>query len=140
MEFLGIPLDEVEMSEEVSEYLREIGGITWADVSEAIRSEMESRCNEDYTVNPIQFAKMVNAYHFFEEVAKAHGGRVDPIKIEPKEKHVGITAYCLLFDFYGDYMTRFADIMSDCLSLSIDALTDGTVCFSFLIPDVFVRK
>ena len=140
MEFLGIPLDEAEMSDEVKEYLRETGGLTWGDVSDAIKSEMESRLNEDYRVNPMQFAKMVNAYHFFEEISKAHGGYVDPIKIEPKQMHVGITAYCLLFDFYGDYMKRFADIMSDCLSLSIDSLTNGMVCFSFLIPDVFVHK
>lgn len=107
---------------------------------EAAIQELEKRNNDDYEVDQVQMAKLVHAYQFFSNLAKRDGGMVEPFDITPKMVHSGITAYFTVFYVARDEMKEFAEIVGDMSALSLDATTDGQVCISFNIPNVFRLK
>ena len=107
---------------------------------ELYEQEMESRNNADYEADPVQMQKLIDAYGFFAEMALSCGGKVNPVKIVPKEICSGITAYFTVFYLNGDNIRRFCEVVQGFSALSIDSLTDGTVCLSFTVPNVFRHK
>ena len=105
-----------------------------------IEEELNSRDNNDYKPSADQFQKLVDAYVFFADYAKINGGKVDKVKLVPKKEHCGVTAYFTLFAPFGDDLERFKRVIQDISAISIDSLTDGTVCISINIPNVFIHK
>ena len=98
---------------------------------------MNFRKNEDYVVNQPQMDKLVEVLEFFIDSAKELGGKVEPVRLVPKEEHGGVTATFLVFDIYGEKVQRFCKVMSYCFGITIDSTFDG-VCISCTIPEVFV--
>lgn len=107
---------------------------------ELYEREMQSRDNADYVVNKPQMQKLIDAYGFFEKLAIECGGEIEPFRIVAKEVNGGVTAYFRVFHIYGENIQRFSDIIRNVSALSIDSLTDGTVCLSMTVPRVFQHK
>ena len=108
--------------------------------AEICQREFEKRSDADYEVNPDQARKLVGAYMFFDELAKKSNGRVETLKVIPKEIHGGITAYFSFCYLGSEDIGRFCEVIADASAVSIDATTDGTVCISLTIPRVFRKK
>lgn len=98
------------------------------------------RKDSDYIVNQPQMEKLVAVLEFFLDMADELEGKVEPVQLSPKEEHGGVTATFLVFDLYGDKIPRFCDVMRGCSAIGIDANTNGEVCISCTIPEVFVHK
>ena len=101
---------------------------------------MKLRRDEDYVVNQPQMDKLIKLLEFFLDSAKELKGNVEPVELRPREEHGGVTATFLVFDVYGDKVQKFCNVLSACSAVSIDAKTNGEVCISCTIPDVFVHK
>lgn len=120
-------------------------GIGEEDFSRVIKAykkylkHLESENNDNYIVNDDQYRKLLRAVGFFSDKVD----NPDSIEIEasePKSLHCGITVYGLLFDFYGDAIEQFADVIRGASAISIDATLDGEACISMTIPNVWVHK
>lgn len=102
--------------------------------------EIQSRSNSDYEPDKQQMDKLIAAYRLMNELAANGGGRVEPLRLVPKEVHCGITAYFTVFYATHENLLKICEVARSFSALSIDSLTDGTVCISFTIPNVFKRK
>ena len=74
---------------------------------------------------------------FFLNMSKESNGKVDPIKLTPKEENGGVTATFVVFDVYGDNIKKFCDAVQHCSSMTIDATANSEVCISVTVPNVF---
>ena len=101
---------------------------------------MSIRKDSDYIINPPQMDKLVNILSFFMDAVKKIGGKVEPVRLVPREEHGGVTAEFIVFDIYGDDVKRFCDAMQHASAIGIDAKTDGTVCIAVTVPNVFVHR
>ena len=101
---------------------------------------MRERKNEDYVINNIQMQKMIDAYNFFTKIAKEHHGIMEPFRIVPKEEHGYVTGHFPLFYLDRNDIKLFTEVTDYMSAISIDATTDGIVCISFTIPNIFVRR
>ena len=104
------------------------------------QEEMASRDNADYEPDYDQMQKLVDAYAFFVEYAKKHGGRVEKVEIIPKREVCGVTAYFTLFAPFDEDLERFKKVMQDMSAITIDSLTNGDVCIDINIPGCFKKK
>lgn len=98
------------------------------------------RKDEDYVVNQPQMDKLVEVLEFFLDAAKRLDGSVEPVVLQPKEEHGGVTATFLVFDLAGEQVAKFCDVMRNCSAIGVDAKTNGEVCISCTVPKVFVPK
>ena len=98
------------------------------------------RKDEDYVVNQSQMDKLVEVLEFFLDSAKRLDGSVEPIALQPREEHGGVTATFLVFDLAGDQVTRFCNVMRNCSAIGIDTTVNGEVCIACTVPQVFVHK
>lgn len=97
---------------------------------------MSFRKDENYIINQPQMDKLVEVLEFFIDTAAKLDGRVEPVKLVPKEEHSGVTATFIVFDVIGEAVQRFCDVMRYCSAISIDGTEDG-ICISCTIPNVF---
>ncbi len=98
------------------------------------------RKDEDYVVNQPQMDKLVEVLDFFLDAAERLDGSVEPVALQPREEHGGVTATFLVFDLAGEQVTRFCDVMRNCSAIGIDTTVNGEVCISCTVPQVFVHK
>lgn len=98
------------------------------------------RKDADYIVNQPQMDKLIAVLEFFLDTANELDGRVEPVKLKPKEEHGGVTATFLVFDLYDQKVLRFCEVMKACSAITIDTTSEGEVCISCTVPDVFVHK
>ena len=98
------------------------------------------RKDEDYIVNQPQMDKLIAVLEFFLDEAKRLDGKVERVSLKPKEEHGGVTATFLVFDLYGPKVIKFCEVMSACSAITIDTTSEGEVCISCTIPQVFVPK
>lgn len=98
------------------------------------------RKDSDYIINQPQMEKLVALIEFFMDMANELEGKVEPVQLQPKEEHGGVTATFLVFDLYGEKVLRFCNVMKECSAITIDTTIQGEVCISCTIPDVFVHK
>lgn len=111
-----------------------------AEAWKVYEEELASRNNEDYEVDEEQMRKFSEAYTFFQTLVKENEGHMEPMKIEPKECHAGITAY---FDFIymnKEQLAQFKEIIGNIDSLSIGQMDNEEFCISFNIPNVYRKK
>ena len=100
---------------------------------------MSIRTDSDFVVNQNQMDHLVNIITFFLDAAKNLEGKVEKVKLVPREEHGGVTATFLVFDIWGEDVKRFCDVMQYASAIDIDSTEDG-VCISVTVPNVFVRK
>lgn len=107
---------------------------------EAYEAELSGRNSEDYELNKPQFKKYLDVCRILTKAAEEYGGRVDPLRIAPAEEHCGITVYAPLYYFHNDSVLQLADALRGVSGVSIDCTTDGDVCISVVVPNVFRKK
>lgn len=98
------------------------------------------RKDADYIVNQPQMDKLIAVLEFFIDSAKDLDGKVEPVNLKPREEHGGVTATFLVFDLYAEKVLRFCDVMRACSAITIDTTSDGEVCISCTVSEVFVHK
>ena len=98
------------------------------------------RRDDEYIINQPQFEKLIEVLNFFMDSAKDGSGKVEPVKLIPREEHGGVTATFLAFDIYGEAVQKFCEVMRFTSAITIDATTQGEVCISVTVPEVFVHK
>ena len=113
------------------EYVRRLGLL--------YNNVLSLRDDNDYVINQPQMDKLVEVLTFFLDEGKKQDGKVEPVKLIPREEHGGVTATFLVFDIYGDTVQRFCDVMRHTSAITIDGVEDG-ICISCTIPEVFVPK
>ena len=101
-----------------------------------------NRCrNEDYEVNPIQMDRFLTLLHFLEsKVNPEYDEGIEPFHLEAKEVCGGFSAKFCVFDLSGDEIPVFAEMLSWCSAVGIDATTESQICISITMPDIFVRS
>lgn len=110
------------------------------ELYEAIEEEYGSRKDEDYDAMLPQAAKFLSAYYFIKKYVDERGGTIDPIRLSRKEEVGGFSAYFYLLDLYGDDLKQFCSLFSEASAITMEALTDGRVCFSCVFPGVFQKN
>lgn len=103
---------------------------------ELFEQEISSRDDADYGVNEVQMSKLARIYAFFVE----HGGEIEDFTTKPSLIHGGVTANFSLLYLDGDEINEFLRVLGTISSMSIDATTDGMVCISVTVPNVFYKK
>ena len=120
------------------------GNLKYGSVEQKIwelyEAEMASRNDADYEVNEEQMRKLIDSYAFFTEIAERDGGKVDKLRLKPKEINGGVTCYFTVFYLYGKDLQKFCEIVGNMSAISIDTTSDGDACISFTIPRVFKKK
>ncbi len=112
------------------EYVRHIG--------EIYNHVMSLRKDEDYVINQPQMDKLVDIVKFFMTMTEKLSGKLEPVKLTPREEHGDITATFLVFDLCGSDIERFCDVVRHASAITIDATADCRVCISITVPNVFV--
>lgn len=101
---------------------------------------MKNLDDDDYRVNPPQWAALMNLVGYFNDLAEKSHGYIDPVKLQPKLVSGCVTLYVTVLSLKGEDVKEFCSMLSKCISFSLDATTDGKACLSVCVPDVFVRK
>ena len=107
---------------------------------EAFDAEIASRKDEDYEVNQPQMDKFTELCRFFIRIAKDTHAKIEPIKYSPREEHGDLVVYFHLLYIYGIDVQDFTKVMSYTSAFDISAFTDGTVCMSMKVPNIFKKK
>lgn len=101
---------------------------------------LKLRKDSDYVVNQPQMDRLVALLDYFIKKTQALCGKVDKVDLKPAELHGGVTANFLVFDSHGQDVQEFCRVLSYCSSVGIDSLSNGDICISCTIPNVFVPK
>lgn len=110
------------------EYVRNLGKL--------YNKVLSLRSNDDYIINQPQMDKLVEVLNFFIDAAKECGGKIEPMNLEPRAEHGGVTATFLVFDIHGEKIQEFCKAISYTSAMTIDATNDG-ICISVTVPNVF---
>lgn len=98
---------------------------------------LSMRKDDDYVVNQPQMDKLIEVLNFFLDAARKSNGKVEPVKLTPKEEHGGVTATFIVFDIISEDIQRYCDVMRYTSAITIDGTEDG-ICISVTVPEVFV--
>lgn len=102
---------------------------------------MNERDSADYEPNPEQWKKLMDIIEFFYNYAEMSGaGKVEPVKLVPKEVVGYVTAKFILLHVFDDEVLRLCEVLKHASAISIDATTDGYAVISVTVPDVFRKK
>lgn len=107
---------------------------------EALNEELANRNNEDYEVNQPQMDKYTELYRFFIRIAKETHAKIEPIRYAPKEEHGDFVIYFQYFYLFDKDVQDFARVMSYTSAFDISVLTNGSVCMSMKVPNIFKKK
>lgn len=100
---------------------------------------MDLRKDDDYVVNQPQMDHLMKIVEFFIDAANEQGGKVQPLKLIPREERGGVTASFVVFDIFGEQVLRFCDVMRNASAISIDGGED-CIYISCTVPNVFIHK
>lgn len=107
----------------------------------ALRDEVfKTRRDSDYLINESQMTKFEKLVKFFIEEVERLEGKVEDIRIRPKEEHGELTVTFPTYDAHGDKVREFCEAMCGCSAFSIDPITDDSIEVSCTVPNVFVRR
>ena len=98
---------------------------------------MALRENKDFVINRVQLKKLLDAVKFFEKAIKDADGRIEELRLVPKEESGGFTASFAAMNLYDKAVSELFDVLKDAAALSIDSTTDGRVEISTTFPEVF---
>lgn len=126
--------DELEALEGLDdeEFCRMFGSV-WESI-------IDERNDSDYVINRPQWMKMLRVLKYFEDLTQACNGELEPTVVQPKLEHGGVTAYFRVVDLQERDIPSFCRALQMTNAITIDTTTDGRVCVSVSIPNVFVHK
>lgn len=102
---------------------------------------ISNRRNEDYEINPEQMDRFLALLSFFRSKIDPESDEgIEPFHLEAREEHGGFSADFCVFDLSGEEIPVFAQLISCCSAITIDARTDSQICISLTVPDIFVRR
>ncbi|MBR3431359.1 MAG: hypothetical protein IKG87_14800 [Clostridia bacterium] len=102
---------------------------------------ISQRRNEDYEINPKQMDKFLDLLHFFRgKINPEYDEGIEPFHLEAREEHGGFNADFCVFDISGEEIPVFAQLISCCSAITIDARTDSQICISLTVPNIFVER
>lgn len=107
------------------------------ELGKCYNTVMSEKKNEDYGVNRTQLKKLFDAVKFFEEAIKDGDGRIEKLRLVPKEESGGFTASFAAMNLYDEAVSELFDVLKDATALSIDSTADGRVEISTTFPEVF---
>jgi len=96
--------------------------------------------DEDYVINEKQQFAFLEALCFFVKTAYSCGGEIEVSPITPKQGNGGITATYQVFDVTGEDIPRMCNALKHTSAITIDGMTDGKICISVTVPNVYCRK
>lgn len=100
-----------------------------------------SKCKDsDYELNPKQYTKFVAVCAYFTKLAKANGGKVSKIKIEPHMENQCIEVSFKEIHLDSEELKKFNTAISMCCTVEFEPNLNGETEFGVVVPDVFVRK
>lgn len=98
---------------------------------------MALRENKDFVINRAQLKKLFDAVKFFEKVTADADGRIEELRLVPKEESGGFTASFAVMSLYDKAVSELFDALKYATALSIDSTADGRVEISTTFPSVF---
>lgn len=98
---------------------------------------MALRENKDFVINRVQLKKLLDAVKFFEEAIKDGDGKIEELRLVPKEESGGCTVSFVLMSLYEKDVEKFSNVVKEAIAFSIDSTTDGRVEIGITIPNVF---
>ena len=98
---------------------------------------MALRENKDFVINRAQLKKLFDAVKFFEKVTADADGRLEELRLVPKEESGGFTASFAAMNLYDKAVSELFDALKYATALSIDSTADGRVEISTTFPKVF---
>ena len=98
---------------------------------------MALRENKDFVINRAQLKKLFDAVKFFEKVTADADGRIEELRLVPKEESGGFTASFAAMNLYDKAVSELFDALKYATALSIDSTADGRVEISTTFPEVF---
>ena len=98
---------------------------------------MALRENKDFVINRAQLKKLFDAVKFFEKVTADADGRIEELRLVPKEESGGFTASFAAMNLYDKAVSELFDALKYATALSIDSTSDGRVEISTTFPKVF---
>ena len=98
---------------------------------------MALRENKDFVINRAQLKKLFDAVKFFEKVTADADGRIEELRLVPKEESGGFTASFAAMNLYDKAVSELFDVLKDATALSIDSTVDGRIEISTTFPEVF---
>lgn len=96
--------------------------------------------NKQFNINEENFEKFHRIVEFFKHYVEENGGGVLKVDVTPEEIHSGVEASFVVFDITGDKIKAFADVIKGASAFGIDSTTDGKICISITVADVFSEK
>ena len=96
--------------------------------------------DKDFVIDETQQFAFLEALCFFVKTASSCGGEIEIEPITPKQGNGGITATYRVFDVTGEDIPRMCEALKHTSAITIDGLTDGRICISVTIPQVYRRK
>lgn len=100
---------------------------------------MSLRKDENYVVNQPQMDCLCKVLDLCMDTTVFYSSEIEHVNLTPKEECGGVTVAFILMSLNGRaQVQRFCDVMRVCSAICIDSRTDGKVCLSCTIPDVFV--
>lgn len=98
---------------------------------------LENAQNRNFKIKEENFEKLYKIVEFFKHYVSENGGNIDKIDVAPEEIHAGVTASFVVFDIIGEQIQAFADVIKGASAFGIDTTTDGKLCISITVSDVF---
>lgn len=107
------------------------------ELGKCYNTVMSEKKNEDYGVNRTQLKKLLDAVKFFEEAIKDGDGKIEELRLVPKEESGGFTASFAAMSLYDKAVSELFDVLKDATARSIDSTVDGRIEISTTFPEVF---
>ena len=101
---------------------------------------LKDRNDEDYVINRPQWMKMLRVLKYFSDLADSCNGELVPTHVQPCLEHGGVTVYFTVLDLQGNDIIGFCHALALTNAVTIDSTTDGRVCISVSIPNVYIHK
>ena len=102
---------------------------------------ISNRRNEDYEINPIQMEKFLGLLSFFQSrIDPEVDDGIEPFHLEAREEHGGFNADFCVFDLSGEEIPVFAQLISCCSAITIDARTGSQICISLTVSNIFIQR
>jgi hypothetical protein len=101
---------------------------------------MNERNDADYQINPKNWIKLLTVLEYLETEVARLDGKLEPVRLIPKEQHGYVQAIFDIFDVYGENLKVFTHVLKLADVFFIDALTNGKIRIGLNINDVYVKK
>ena len=95
---------------------------------------------DDYEVNQEQMDRFTDAYSVMHQIAQANDGTIDPIRFSTLTRNGEIVVHCPVLDLMGSDKLDFCKAVAVSSVTSIEAVREGDVRITMVIPRVLQLK